>query len=145
MATRVSGLHAANYRLDVTDFGPITKASVEMRPLTIFVDPSNTGKSYLAVLTYALHRCLAGDPSPWGRRLRPATRQSLPDLADMRGWFQSPSSQRTKALRRATVTLRAQTRRPVLIRWGTRLRQALDAVDLNMADPPASRTPRTRR
>ena len=47
-----------NYRLDVRDFGPIARASVEMRPLTVFIGPSNTGKSYLAMLLYVLHRCL---------------------------------------------------------------------------------------
>lgn len=41
----------------VTDFGPIIRANVDLRPLTVFVGPSNTGKSYLAILLYALHRC----------------------------------------------------------------------------------------
>lgn len=45
-----------NYRLSVTDFGPIAKADIELRPLTVFVGPSNTGKSYLAILIYALHK-----------------------------------------------------------------------------------------
>ena len=49
---------ALDYRLDVQDFGPIARASVEMRPLTVFIGPSNTGKSYLAMLLYVLHRCL---------------------------------------------------------------------------------------
>jgi len=48
---------AGDYRLDVTDFGPIAKASVDLRPLTVFIGPSNTGKSYLAILMYALHQC----------------------------------------------------------------------------------------
>ena len=42
--------------LEVRDFGPIGEASVELRPLTVFVGPSNTGKSYLASLIYALHK-----------------------------------------------------------------------------------------
>ena len=29
---------------------------MDLRPLTVFVGPSNTGKSYLAILVYALHR-----------------------------------------------------------------------------------------
>ncbi len=36
-------------------------ADIEMRPLTVFVGPSNTGKSYLATLAYALHRAIAPD------------------------------------------------------------------------------------
>lgn len=46
--------------LEISDFGPIKRAKIELRPLTVFVGPSNTGKSYLAVLIYALHRALAG-------------------------------------------------------------------------------------
>ena len=89
MAATVSHEHAANYRLDVTDFGPIAKASVEMRPLTVFVGPSNTGKSYLAVLTYALHRCLAGDPFPLGGHHRlPDLWLGFPQPDDIRGWLQ---------------------------------------------------------
>lgn len=51
---------ADTYRLEVSDFGPIVEANVEMRPLTVFVGPSNTGKSYLAILLYALHQSLQG-------------------------------------------------------------------------------------
>ena len=39
----------------VRDFGPIRRATVDLRPLTVFVGQSNTGKSYLAILIYALH------------------------------------------------------------------------------------------
>ena len=51
---------AGDYRLDVSDFGPIVKASVDLRPLTVFIGPSNTGKSYLAILIYALQRFFNG-------------------------------------------------------------------------------------
>ena len=47
---------AQNLKLSVTDFGPIAKAKIDLRPLTVFVGPSNTGKSYMAVLIYALHK-----------------------------------------------------------------------------------------
>ena len=43
-------------QLSVSNFGPIAKAEIDLRPLTVFVGPSNTGKSYLAILIYALHR-----------------------------------------------------------------------------------------
>ena len=49
-----------NLQLEVADFGPIAKAKVDLRPLTVFVGPSNTGKSYLAILIYALHRFFGG-------------------------------------------------------------------------------------
>ena len=47
-----------DYRIDIDDFGPIQRASVDVRPFTVFIGPSNTGKSYLAILIYALHRSL---------------------------------------------------------------------------------------
>ena len=46
--------------LRVSNFGPIAEAEIELRPLTVFVGPSNTGKSYLAILLYALHRIFSG-------------------------------------------------------------------------------------
>ncbi len=56
-------------QLDVTDFGPIVEAKIDLRPLTVFVGPSNTGKSYLAILIYALHRVFAGDAHLAGSEL----------------------------------------------------------------------------
>lgn len=60
--------------LHVKNFGPIAKADIELRPLTVFVGPSNTGKSYLAILLYALHRIFNGSyqerRDPFRRRFR---------------------------------------------------------------------------
>ena len=47
-------------RIEATNFGPIERAAVDLRPLTVFVGPSNTGKTYFAVLIYALYRILGG-------------------------------------------------------------------------------------
>ena len=76
--------------LEVSDFGPITEAKIELRPLTVFVGPGNTGKSYLAILIYALHRFLGpGTPGLGiGRRfivpssLSPPNRRGVPVLSD---------------------------------------------------------------
>ena len=46
--------------LTVSNFGPIAEASIELRPMSVFVGPSNTGKSYMAALIYALHRFFNG-------------------------------------------------------------------------------------
>ncbi len=45
--------------LEVKNFGPIAEAKIDLRPLTVFVGPSNTGKTYLATLIYALHNVLS--------------------------------------------------------------------------------------
>ena len=47
-------------KLRVTNLGPIVEADIDLRPLTVFVGPSNTGKSYLAMLIYALHSAFSG-------------------------------------------------------------------------------------
>lgn len=60
-----------SYRLSVKDFGPIARAEVDLRPLTVFLGPGNTGKSYLATLIYVIHRVLEHSPrSPRRRSVR---------------------------------------------------------------------------
>jgi AAA ATPase domain len=44
--------------LSVRHFGPLEDATVDLKPLTLFVGPNNTGKSYLATLIYALVNAL---------------------------------------------------------------------------------------
>lgn len=52
--------------INVNNFGPIHRAEVELRPLTVFIGPNNTGKSYLALATYSLSRALAGTSPRYG-------------------------------------------------------------------------------
>lgn len=84
-------------RLRVTDFGPIIDADVDLRPFTVLIGPSNTGKSLLSALIYALHRCHRG--LPWGRT----------DLLD-----QQEADLRKQWIAQATESLRnpAQAQRP---------------------------------
>ena len=51
--------------LDITDCGPVARACVELRPLTVFVGPSNTGKSWSATLAFALSRHFGSYPLGW--------------------------------------------------------------------------------
>ena len=41
-------------KVSAKDFGPIIEGTVDLKPLTIFVGPSNAGKSYMAMLVYSL-------------------------------------------------------------------------------------------
>ena len=43
-------------KLKSSNFGPIAESDIELRPMSVFAGPSNTGKSYLAILIYALHQ-----------------------------------------------------------------------------------------
>ena len=36
--------------IEVKNFGPIEQAKIDLRPLTVLVGPSNTGKTYLCTL-----------------------------------------------------------------------------------------------
>ena len=66
-------------RISVTNFGPIASGAVDLRPLTVFVGPSNSGKTYFAILLYALHRVLHGFPRlPVRNRRRSPFWQDLP-------------------------------------------------------------------
>ena len=73
-----------NLELEVADFGPIVAARVDLRPLTVFVGPSNTGKSYLAILMYALHRFFVTSLSlrNWHGRFRLGQRTLPDDVVD---------------------------------------------------------------
>ena len=89
--------------LAVSDFGPIVEANVDLRPLTVFVGPSNTGKSYLAILIYAMHCFFGGTGAGKRRRLgsfirrlqiaqgsgTPLSAESMDALA---GWTRTMSS-----------------------------------------------------
>ena len=60
--------HAADsLEIEVSDFGPIVNAKVDLRPLTLFVGPNNAGKSYVAMLIYALHRFFSAHQFPFRR------------------------------------------------------------------------------
>ena len=54
-------------KISVENLGPIVKGEVELKPLTIFIGPSNTGKSYMATAIYAVMKALESDP--WRRRV----------------------------------------------------------------------------
>jgi len=51
-------LNATTIRLGVKNWGPIREGVVSIKPLTVFIGPNNTGKSYLAMLFYALVRSI---------------------------------------------------------------------------------------
>ena len=81
-ARKPGGAPSGDTRLVVTDFGPIARAEVTLRPLTVFVGPNHTGKSVLATLLYALHhnafwRALAGRGSWSSAAERPEAAPSL--------------------------------------------------------------------
>ena len=47
--------------LYIKDFGPITNSKLELKPLTVFVGPNNSGKSYAARMVHAVFHSLSGN------------------------------------------------------------------------------------
>ena len=73
--------------LSISNLGPIESANIELRPLTVFVGPSNTGKSYAATLIYALHNFFTDYASR--ARPYPATDMSQDDIDRIHEWVNS--------------------------------------------------------
>lgn len=96
-------------QLRVEDFGPIIEAQVDLRPLTVFVGPSNTGKSYLAILIYALHRFFSGDqvigrwPLHIGYARGSAQKQLIPIVEEIREIAQSFKNKRRSSSKSSIV------------------------------------------
>lgn len=77
--------------LSVRNFGPIAEADIELRPLSVFVGPSNTGKSYLATLIYALHQFFGGYAAQHFRRASMVTDNARTPQLPPKEVFQSKS------------------------------------------------------
>ena len=43
-----------NFIIHIKDFGPVSDAKITLRPLTVFVGPNNSGKSYTATLIHSI-------------------------------------------------------------------------------------------
>lgn len=56
---KINGTRHPNIQIVAHNFGPIEKAEITLRPLTLFVGESHTGKTYLATLIFAMHRAFA--------------------------------------------------------------------------------------
>jgi len=50
---------SAYLKVCVENFGPVRRGEFELKPLTIFIGPNNSGKSYMALLVYAMCRGLS--------------------------------------------------------------------------------------
>lgn len=88
--SEVYGTQPLKVHIAVENFGPIEKTEIDLRPLTVFVGESNTGKTYLAALIYALFNTFEGfGRVPWVP-FTPVPLHSIYDPQDL-----SPSTQST--------------------------------------------------
>jgi len=80
---QVANEHHLNIKLSLRNYGPIKEAEgVAIRPLTILVGPSNTGKSYFAVLLYSLLQTLSGGSATINSLSRRMERKSKTAIAE---------------------------------------------------------------
>lgn len=47
-------------KVSIENFGPVREGEFELKPLTLFIGPNNSGKSYMALLVYAFSQALSG-------------------------------------------------------------------------------------
>ena len=81
--------------LTVSNFGPIAEANIDLRPMSVFVGPSNTGKSYMAVLIYSLHKFF----SAYSYRRHVRLDLSKKDVAATLAWARETHSNLQRAKR----------------------------------------------
>ena len=68
---------SASLKIEIKNFGPISKGKITLKPLTIFMGHNNSGKSYAAVLIHsilsAVNRTFPAPGSPGGTGAGPAS------------------------------------------------------------------------
>lgn len=69
-----------NLKIGIENFGPIAKGSITLKPLTIFVGPNNSGKSYAATL---IHSILSSGFETRSRRFLPTFNINTPNIYDL--------------------------------------------------------------
>ncbi len=52
------------WKLRIKDFGPISRGEITLKPLTVFIGPNNSGKSYAAMLIHSIFESYAPIPFP---------------------------------------------------------------------------------
>lgn len=92
---------AAPLEISVTNFGPLSKGTFRIAPLTIFVGPNGSGKTYASLLAHSALSCLSSRASPW----------SLAALID--GRLKSPEFRRLVSSMDSLAASAASGRRPV--------------------------------
>jgi predicted ATPase len=92
-----------NPKITISNFGPIKRAQIELKPLNIFIGGHNTGKSYAAQLIYCIARELRGGY----RRARKIEEH-----------VEEPNEKEMRAVKRELKALEELSRRGAEIKFG---------------------------
>ena len=86
-------------QISIRNLGPIAQADLELKPLTIFVGPNNSGKSYAALTIYSLVRSIGESDlysgAPFSRKFgnfRLLFNQAAPELDPIREVLRRPAA-----------------------------------------------------
>lgn len=105
--------------LEVVNFGPIARAKVDLRPLTVFIGPSNTGKSYLTILIYALHNYFNANTSPNRGHLFSDYKMSRKTVNSLASWAQEAFADRKRKSGSENIVLPAEIAELIRSRFST--------------------------
>ena len=77
-------------KISVENFGPIREGTVEFKPLTVFIGPNNSGKTYMATLMYALFKAFARNEfsTEWPHQFHSAFGDDYDEI--LRSWTTPP-------------------------------------------------------
>ena len=73
-------------KIQVKDFGPISSGEITLKPLTVFIGPNNSGKSYAAMLIHSIFESYVPTKAPWFRmrgRTIDSQRLLLKEIVDL--------------------------------------------------------------
>ncbi|MCQ3808705.1 MAG: AAA family ATPase [Acidimicrobiia bacterium] len=76
-ASKGAVVNRADLRLVVENLGPIRRADVALRPLTVLIGRNNTGKTYLAQALYAVHKAIDSFPHSKPEKLTDSEYEAL--------------------------------------------------------------------
>jgi len=54
----------AQLKIGVSNFGPISRGTLRIAPMTILVGPNNSGKTYAALLAHSVLSCMSAGADP---------------------------------------------------------------------------------
>ena len=115
----------------VKNFGPLAEGTVELRPLTVFVGGSNTGKSYMAAAIWAAARAIASGTLPGGWRAIHRPQDEDPEAVKaIENWIELQNGLPDRSSEIAVAEL-PEAARLVIDKF---TRQSLDATCTNIKD-----------
>ena len=112
-------MHSSNQdamQLAIRNFGPIVSAQISLRPLSVFVGPSNTGKTMLSILIYALHQVFSQEFSEPSFLFRTTLRNTDSVLSPSNEYITRVLSSYSKALREGHPATNSKNKKEFLVR-----------------------------